>query len=105
VLAGGGDVYGWQWYGRHSFILDNFALFGLFGGPVYLYILLAPWFIYRRRLGMDFQIAVVGAATIFVLALTNILTPEILIAAYLILPATAALGKTSILNADLDRSV
>jgi hypothetical protein len=105
VLAGGGDVYGWQWYGRHSFILDNFALFGLFGGPVYLYILLAPWFSYRRRLGMDFQIALVGAATIFVLALTNILTPEILIAAYLILPATAALKNTSILNADLDRSV
>ena len=105
VLAGGGDVYGWQWYGRHSFILDNFALFGFFGGTVYLYILLAPWFSYRRRLGMDFQIALVGAATIFVLALTNILTPEILIAAYLVLPATAAFKKTSRLNADLDRSV
>lgn len=93
VLAGGGEVFDWQWYGRHSFILDNFALFGLFGGFAFLFILLYPWIMYRRRLGLDSISTLQAALVILLLGITNILTPEILIAAYLILPATALLNK------------
>ena len=94
VLAGGGEVFNWQWYGRHSFVLDNFALFGLFGGFAFVFILLHPWVVYRRRLGLDLISALQAALVVLTLGITNILTPEILIAAYLVLPASALLNKS-----------
>lgn len=93
VLAGGGEVFDWQWYGRHSFILDNFALFGVFGGCAFLFILLYPWIVFRRRLRLDLLSAVQAGLLVSFLALINILTPEILVAAYLILPGSALLTK------------
>lgn len=96
VLAGGGDVFGWRLYGRHSFILDNYALFGLLGGTVYLYILLAPWLEYRSRLGLSYQTVYLCGGTVLLLALTNILSPEILVTAYLIVPAIAILENDEI---------
>ena len=48
---------------------------------------------YRRRLVLDSIRTLQAALVILLLGITNILTPEILIAAYLILPATALLNK------------
>ena len=91
VVAAGEDIFNWEWYGRHSYILDNFALFGFFGGGISVFILIYPWRIYRHYFGLDLSSTFLAVCLIIMIGLTNILTPEILIAAYLILPATALL--------------
>lgn len=90
-IVGANNILDGEWFGRHSYILDNFSLFGIFGGIFYIFILIYPWFFYYQKFNLDFCSTFMASSSIFAIATANIITPEIIVAAYLIVPASALL--------------
>lgn len=86
ALIAGEYLFNWKYYGRHSYILDAFALFGIMGF-IYVYFLVAPLF-HLRPAGVVLPVSKLFGVAIFLLvaiAGSNIITAEIIIATYLIL--------------------
>ena len=86
ALIAGEYLFNWKYYGRHSYILDAFALFGIMGF-IYLHFLVAPLF-HLRPAGVVLPVSKFFGVAIFLLvaiAGSNIITAEIIIATYLIL--------------------
>lgn len=85
VLGNGEDVFNWSLVGRHSYILDNFALMGVPGGILSLIYLLSPIFIFcRAKLGIYCTHAPIAAFLMFSICALNILSVELILAFYFV---------------------